>query len=194
MSQVRIKIGPRNYSIACGPGDEEKVEKFGALIDQNYAKLGNARAPQEADNLVFAALFMADELDEAKTSLSDARAELAEVRRALQQAQDDAANAARKAASETEQATERNGSHRAELKAEIETLRKAEQRARKDVASLKAQLAVWEERARHQHDLFGGPAEDAALSAAIAEKLEALAIRAEGVAEALEASAPQGRA
>lgn len=187
MSQVRIKIGPRTYSIACGPGDEEKVEKFGALIDQNYAKLGSARAPQEADNLVFAALFMADELDEAKTQLGDVRAELAEVKLELQRARDDAANAARKAASENEQASERNGSHRAELKAEIETLRKAEQRARKDVASLKAQLAVWEERARHQHDLFGGPAEDAALSAAMAEKLEALAIRAEATASELEA-------
>lgn len=190
MTHVRIKVGPRTYSIACGPGDEEKVQSFGALIDQNYAKLGTARAPQEADNLVFAALFLADELDEAKTSLSDAKAELAEVKRALQLAQDDAANAAKKAAADNEHATERNGTHRAELKAEIETLRKAEQRARKDVASLKAQLAVWEERARHQHDLFGGPAEDAALSAAIAEKLEALAFRAEGVAEALEASAP----
>ena len=119
----------------------------------------------------------------------DTKAELAEVKLELQRAQDDAANARRKAASDSEQATERNGSHRAELKAEIETLRKAEQRARKDVASLKAQLAVWEERARHQHDLFGGPAEDAALSAAIAEKLEALAIRAEGVASELEAKA-----
>ena len=41
-------------------------------------------------------------------------------------------------------------------------------------------------RARHQHDLFGGPAEDAALSQAIAEKLEALAIRAEATATMLE--------
>ncbi|MHA7818147.1 MAG: cell division protein ZapA [Erythrobacter sp.] len=186
MTQVKIKVGPRTYSIACGPGDEEKVERFGALIDQNYSRLGNARAPQEADNLVFAALFMADELDEAKTALTDARAELAEVKLELQRVRDDAANEARKAASASEHATERNGSHRAELKAEIETLRKAEQRARKDVASLRAQLAVWEERARHQHDLFGGPAEDAALSAAIAEKLEALAIRAEATASELE--------
>lgn len=187
MSQVKIKVGPRTYSIACGPGDEEKVEKFGKLIDQNYAKLGNARAAQEADNLVFAALFMADELDEAKSAASDARAELAEIKLELQRAQDDAANAIRKAASDSEQDKERSGSHRAELRAEIETLRKAEARARKEVASLKAQLTVWEERARHQHDLFGGPAEDAALSQALAEKLEAIAFRAEQTASELEA-------
>lgn len=186
MTQVRIKIGPRTYSIACGPGDEEKVEKFGRLIDENYAKLGTARAAQEADNLVFAALFMADELDEARTAINNASLEIGELKQKLQRAEDDAANALKKAASQSEQDIERNGSAKAELRAEIETLRKAEERARKDNAGLKAQLSVWEERARHQHDLFGGPAEDAALSQAIAEKLEALAIRAEATATMLE--------
>ena len=187
MTQVRIKVGPRTYSINCGPGDEEKVEKFGRLIDENYAKLGTARAPQEADNLVFAALFMADELDEMRSAASAASLEITELKQKLQAAEDDAANAAKRAASMSEHETERNGSAKAELRAEIETLRKAEERARKDNAGLKAQLSVWEERARHQHDLFGGPAEDAALSQAIAEKLEALAIRAEATATALEA-------
>lgn len=186
MTQVRIKIGPRTYSIACGPGDEEKVEKFGRLIDENYAKLGTARAAQEADNLVFAALFMADELDEARTAINNASLEIGELKQKLQRAEDDAANAVKKAASQSEQDIERNGSAKAELRAEIETLRKAEERARRDNAGLKAQLSVWEERARHQHDLFGGPAEDAALSQAIAEKLEALAIRAEATATMLE--------
>lgn len=186
MTQVRIKIGPRTYSIACGPGDEEKVERFGRLIDENYAKLGTARAAQEADNLVFAALFMADELDEARTAINNASLEIGELKQKLQRAEDDAANALKKAASQSEQDIERNGSAKAELRAEIETLRKAEERARKDNAGLKAQLSVWEERARHQHDLFGGPAEDAALSQAIAEKLEALAIRAEATATMLE--------
>jgi cell division protein ZapA len=186
VTQVRIKIGPRTYSIACGPGDEEKVERFGRLIDENYAKLGTARAAQEADNLVFAALFMADELDEARTAINNASLEIGELKQKLQRAEDDAANALKKAASQSEHDIERNGSAKAELRAEIETLRKAEERARKDNAGLKAQLSVWEERARHQHDLFGGPAEDAALSQAIAEKLEALAIRAEATATMLE--------
>lgn len=187
MTQVRIKVGPRTYSIACGPGDEEKVEKFGKLIDENYAKLGSARATQEADNLVFAALFLADELDEARTAARDASIEITELKQLLQRALDDAANAARKAATDNEHDKERNGSAKVEMRAEIETLRKAEERARRENAGLKAQLAVWEERARHQHDLFGGPAEDAALSAAIAERLEALAIRAEKTASELEA-------
>ena len=93
MTQVRIKIGPRTYSIACGPGDEEKVEKFGRLIDENYAKLGTARAAQEADNLVFAALFMADELDEARTAINNASLEIGELKQKLQRAEDDLAMA-----------------------------------------------------------------------------------------------------
>jgi cell division protein ZapA len=189
MNRVKIKVGPRSYSIACDPADAEKVVKLGEQINQHYTKLGNARAALEADNVVFAALFMADELDEAKKIAGDARAELAEARHELQRARDDAANALRKATAEIEQDQERSGNRTAELRAEIETLRKAEERARRDNAALKAELAALQEQARHQHDLFGGPAEDAALSRALAEKLEALAARAEAAASELEARA-----
>jgi len=189
MTQVKIKVGPRSYPIACGPGDEEKVAKFGALIDHNYAKLGTARAAQEADNVVYAALFLADELDEAQEFMRDAKVEITELKQELQRAQDDAANAIQKANSENATTKERSGSKKAELQAEIATLRKAEERARKENAALKAQIADMEERARHQHDLFGGPAEDAALSDALAQQLEALALRAESTASELEAKA-----
>ena len=190
MAQVRIKVGPRHYTINCGPGDEENVVKYGKLIDSNYEKLGTARASQEADNMVFAALFMADELDEAKETARDAKAELAEMRTALQQAKDDAANALHKASKDSEHDKERNGGAKAELRAEIETLRKAQERTRKENAALKAKISELEEQARHQHDLFGGPAEDAALSEALAEKLEMLAARAEKTASELEGGAP----
>ena len=189
MTQVKIKVGPRSYPIACGPGDEEKVAKFGALIDRNYAKLGTARAAQEADNVVYAALFLADELDEAQDFMRDAKVEITELKQELQRAQDDAAHAIQKANSENATTKERSGSKKAELQAEIATLRKAEERARKENAALKAQIADMEERARHQHDLFGGPAEDAALSDALAQQLEALALRAESTASELEAKA-----
>lgn len=187
MSKVRITIGPRSYSINCAPEDEEKVARFGKLIDENYAKLGTVRAPQEADNLVFAALFMADELDETKKAISDVRIELAEVRSELQRVRDDAANAERKAKAELEEALARSANGKPELRAEIETLRNAEQHIRRENERLKAELAEMQERARHQHDLFGGPADDAAHSDALAQQLEALALRAEQTASALEA-------
>ncbi len=189
MNQVKIKVGPRHYTINCGPGDEEKVLKFGTLIDENYAKLGTARAPQESDNLVFAALFMADELDEARKAITDTKAELAEARLETQRAKDDAANALHEAKSQIDEDKEKSGGKKAELRAEIETLRKAEERARRENAALKADIAELQERARHQHDLFGGPAEDAALSEAMAEKLEAIAARVEATASELEGSA-----
>ncbi len=189
MSQVSIKVGPKTYSIACGPGEEEKVAKLGAVIDENYAKLGDSRAALEAQNLIFAALFMADELDEVRTALTSARLEVAEARQEAQRAKDDAANAKREAEAQIEEDKEKSGGKKAELRAEIETLRKAEERARKDNATLKADIAELQERARHQHDLFGGPAEDAALSEAMAEKLEALAAKAEATASKLEGTA-----
>jgi cell division protein ZapA len=187
VNKVKIKIGPRSYMIACDPADEEKVLRFGALIDENYAKLGTARAAQEADNMVFAALFMADELDEARRDLGNSRAELAEMRAELLRSQDDAANAIRKAQAEAEAAKEKSGNGKAELRAEIEALRRAEEQARKLNQRLKDEVAELQERARHQHDLFGGPAEDAAHSDALAEKLEALAARVEATASTLEA-------
>ncbi len=186
MSQVNITIGPKTYSIACGPGEEERVTKLGALINENYAKLGTSRAPLEAQNIVFAALFMADELTEAKSAMKSAQADLAETRQEMQRAADDAANALKKANSDVEQQKEKSGGKKAELRAEIETLRKSEERTRKENAKLKAEIAELQERGRHQHDMFGGPAEDAALSDALAEKLEALATRAETTASELE--------
>ena len=189
MSSVKIKVGPKTYSIACGPGEEEKVARLGALINEHYSKLGNSRAALEAENVVFAALFMADELDEALSAAREAKADLVDAKQELQRAQDDAANALRKAVADSEQEQEKSGSKQAELRAEIETLRKAEERARKETAQLKIELATLQEQARHQHDLFGGPAEDAAHSKALAEKLEALATRAEAAASELEARA-----
>ncbi len=186
MSKVRITVGPRSYTINCAPEDEEKVVRFGKLIDENYAKLGTARAAQEADNLVFAALFMADELDETKQAANRAKVELAELRGELQRATDDAANAERRAKAEMEEARAKSGNGKAELRAEIDTLRKAEERTRRENERLKADIAELQERSRHQHDLFGGPAEDAAHSEALAEKLEAIALRAERAATALE--------
>lgn len=189
MNKVKIKIGPRSYQIACDPADEEKVRKFGALIDENYAKLGKARAPQEADNMVFAALFMADELDEARKEVSNARTELAQAVAELARSKDDIANAARKAKGDAEQEIEKASKGKAELHAEIETLRKAEEHARKENSKLKAEIASLQEEARHQHDLFGSPEDTEAHAKAMAEKLEALATRAEAAANALDGRA-----
>lgn len=67
MSRVSITVGPRSYTIRCDPGEEEKIARLGDLINEHYAKLGGARTTSEAQNLIFAALFMGDALLEEQT-------------------------------------------------------------------------------------------------------------------------------
>ncbi|PKP91505.1 MAG: cell division protein ZapA [Alphaproteobacteria bacterium HGW-Alphaproteobacteria-14] len=66
MSTVTLTIGPKSYTIACAEGEEAHISALGAIIAEKYAQLGTARAPLEAQNLLFAALFLADELAEAR--------------------------------------------------------------------------------------------------------------------------------
>lgn len=66
MSTVTLNIGPKTYTIACADGEEAHIASLGAMIAEKYAQLGSARAPLEAQNLLFAALFLADELAEAR--------------------------------------------------------------------------------------------------------------------------------
>jgi cell division protein ZapA len=214
MSQVTLKIGPKSYTIACGPGEEAKITSLGAIIDEKYAALGAARAPLEAQNLVFAALFMADELTETRERAEFMADELTETRERAERAQA-AANAAEAKLAEAEQGAgeamghaaqdvdqeqpgqEQPGQEQAvsggkkdELRTEIEGLRKSEAQAREENAALKKQLADFEQQARNQRDLSGGGEDGtesgAAAAQAIAEIFEALAARAEQTAGALE--------
>ncbi len=66
MSTVTLTIGPKSYAVACADGQEAHITALGAIIAEKYAELGVSRAPLEAQNLLFAALFLADELAEAR--------------------------------------------------------------------------------------------------------------------------------
>jgi cell division protein ZapA len=66
VSTVALVIGPKTYNVACADGEEAHIEALGAIIAEKYALLGTSRAPLEAQNLLFAALFLADELAEAR--------------------------------------------------------------------------------------------------------------------------------
>ncbi len=75
MSTVTLSIGPKSYTIACADGQEAHITALGAMIAEKYARLGSARAPLEAQNLLFAGLFLADELAELKKRKARAPAE-----------------------------------------------------------------------------------------------------------------------
>lgn len=74
MSTVTLTIGPKSYSVACADGQEAHIAQLGAMIAEKYAQLGTSRAPLEAQNLLFAALFLADELAEARKGVGEAPA------------------------------------------------------------------------------------------------------------------------
>jgi cell division protein ZapA len=74
VSTVTLSIGPKSYTIACADGEEAHIASLGAMIAEKYAQLGTARAPLEAQNLLFAALFLADELAEARRRAESAPA------------------------------------------------------------------------------------------------------------------------
>ena len=71
MSTVTLTIGPKSYSVACADGQEAHIQALGAMIAEKYAQLGSSRAPLEAQNLLFAGLFLADELAEARKQIAD---------------------------------------------------------------------------------------------------------------------------
>lgn len=64
MSNVTLRIGGRDYTVACAEGEESHVVNLGALIDEKIQAMGGGH--NEPRQLLFAALMIADELHEAK--------------------------------------------------------------------------------------------------------------------------------
>lgn len=69
MSEVALQIGGRTYRVACAAGEEERVKRLGATIADKLSAMGNPTGP-DAQNLLFAALLLADEVQEARDSVS----------------------------------------------------------------------------------------------------------------------------
>jgi cell division protein ZapA len=167
MSTVTLNIGPKSYSVACADGQEAHISALGSMIAEKYAQLGSARAPLEAQNLLFAALFMADELAEARKTLESAGGAPA--------APAEPDTAALDALKDTI--------------AQLETELAAAREAAAATAPAEESAPALASPAAPQPDLFGGPAPADPLTEAIAERIEALAARAEASATALEAAA-----
>lgn len=72
MSNVSLRIGGRQYAVACADGEEEHITALGQLIDDKIASMGPAGGQSEARSLLFAALLMADELHESRSGKAKA--------------------------------------------------------------------------------------------------------------------------
>ena len=74
MSEVTLQVGGRAYTVSCADGEEAHVHHLASVIDGKLAALGGNLAPGDAKNLLFAALILADELDEARRNVGATQA------------------------------------------------------------------------------------------------------------------------
>lgn len=79
MTEVTLKIGGKAYRVACAPGEETRVERLGAAIDDKLSSMGQLGG-HDAQNLLFAALLLADEAHEATDAKARAVEELDKLR------------------------------------------------------------------------------------------------------------------
>ena len=70
MSDVRLEVGGRRYTVACADGQEDSVRHLASMVDAKLAQMGSNLSNNEAKNLLFAAILLADELDEAKKRIA----------------------------------------------------------------------------------------------------------------------------
>lgn len=64
MSDVSLKIGGRHYRVACAPGEEPRLERLGSIINAKLASEPGLTSQTESRMLLFAALLLADQVDE----------------------------------------------------------------------------------------------------------------------------------
>ncbi|TIX50215.1 cell division protein ZapA [Alteraurantiacibacter aquimixticola] len=67
MSNVNLTIGGRRYTLGCAEGEEQHIEKLGAAIDSKLSATAGLQGMSEAHTLLYAALLMADEAQEANS-------------------------------------------------------------------------------------------------------------------------------
>ena len=67
MPEVSVQIANRNFELACGDGEEERVQELAAYVDEKVVELRRQLpGTPEVKLLVFAALILADESREAR--------------------------------------------------------------------------------------------------------------------------------
>jgi cell division protein ZapA len=68
MSEVELLIAGKPYLVACGAGEEARLTQLGGMVDAKLQAMHDNLSAQDSQNLLFAALLLADELDEARNA------------------------------------------------------------------------------------------------------------------------------
>jgi cell division protein ZapA len=153
MSEVTLQVGGRSYKVACADGEEAHVARLGATIDARLRSMGSL-ASQDAQNLLFAALLLADEIHEhdksqgaADTALAEAeaaRARAEAARTALADRVEQMGTAHREsqqALNEHAARLDQTAGENERLAAELASVREAADRAADRAAALEAEIA-----------------------------------------------------
>src|SRR3546814_17397962 len=67
MSEIELRVGGKTYLMACGPGEEARLLQLGGMVDAKLQAMRGNLSALDSQNLLFAALLLADELDEARS-------------------------------------------------------------------------------------------------------------------------------
>ncbi|QZD89885.1 cell division protein ZapA [Qipengyuania aurantiaca] len=70
MSEVKLEVGGRRYTVSVADGQEDNLRGLAATVDAKLAGMGKNVSSNEAKNLLFAAILLADELEDAKKKLA----------------------------------------------------------------------------------------------------------------------------
>lgn len=74
MARVDISLGGRHYPIACDDGQEDRVRRIAAYIDEKISSMGSLAGATDTHVLVMASLMLGDELFDAQFRLKTAPA------------------------------------------------------------------------------------------------------------------------
>jgi cell division protein ZapA len=67
MADVTLTIGDRRHTVACRDGEEPQLRKLGELLDRHWTTASRASGGLNGERtMLFVALMLADELDEAQ--------------------------------------------------------------------------------------------------------------------------------
>ena len=75
MSNVTLTIGGRAFTLACPDGEEAHLSTLGRMVDAKVTAMGTA-SQTETRMLLFAALMLADEVYEARSTITQRTAEI----------------------------------------------------------------------------------------------------------------------
>lgn len=78
MSEITLTVGGQGYTVACPDGEEAHIRRLAAIIDGKLATMGGAFPAGDPRNLLFAALIMADEVEEARGGAATSPGETSE--------------------------------------------------------------------------------------------------------------------